>query len=158
MHFVINFIKAKPEIDKEYNLVYQPGQILIGQHRERFWSALDSWSVKDYAKQWIDGLKRIKSHDISCLIINYIGIPEDPSLLVWAIFREGNRLFFENRALFNWKDKQIFKKPFVSKNCYEYIEPRSIYTNPASKCDVYSTKYIAEEVDALIESLQRVPL
>lgn len=44
------------------------GMITIKNFSKEFISPLKWWSCEDYKIQWAEGLKRILSHDTSCLI------------------------------------------------------------------------------------------
>jgi hypothetical protein len=138
------------------NLPVHLGKITIGKHWERFWIGLDLWSLDDYKQQWREGLQRIKDHNDSCLIASYIGKPKNPSLEMWMIYKDNDRLIFHNYWLFNSEyNKNTFrKKPFLGENWHDFIKPRKIRQPGGDGFDEYVIKYNPKEIDRVIKSLK----
>lgn len=61
---------------------------------------LNWWTIKEYEKQWKEGLERIKSHDKSCLVVSIYDPIQEPQVEWWILYKEGNKIFVQNHRLF----------------------------------------------------------
>jgi hypothetical protein len=95
-----------------------------------FWDdnvmALNYWTEADYQRQWLEGLERIKTHDISCLVASIQNpIKSQPLLNWWILFKTENQIIINNLLTM---DKSYMKlvgdKDFSPDNCYDFIRPR----------------------------------
>ena len=103
------------------------GQITIGKFKETFGMPLNSWSLKDYQQQWKEGLERMKTHDVSCLVVSIENLASGyPTIELWTLHRQGDSIFFHNQLLFDETTGHFPMKlsDFNSSNCYEFINPR----------------------------------
>lgn len=127
--FNIAVIDEKPlKIDKKLCCL---GQIKIGNFVERFFMALDKWSVEDYKKQWYEGLERIKTHNISCLVADITIFKRDLLVNVWILYKIDSIITLQNHIL----NGEIIKQrsqglpPFNDQTCYLYIPSRETTTD-----------------------------
>lgn len=138
--FNIEIISKKPIIingNKEYK-----GQITIGDFQENFYMSIDNWSVPDYKKQWKEGIERIKTHDSSCLVVNFAGSIENPWIELWTLYREGETIFIHNQYLFYevFQERSQGLPSFDSKSCYLYIAlPRQTVSESGRKISEWQT-------------------
>ena len=101
------------------------GKITIGDFDERFNIALEYWSIDDYKRQWQEGLERIKTHSMSCLV-TYVQNPNDaPFIDWWPMYKIGNKIHVQNHMLFaHLYRKRIGNKEFTPDTCYDFIPSR----------------------------------
>lgn len=98
------------------------GEIAINDFQERFDIPLDWWSVQDYERQWREGLERIKSHDISCLIARIKDPNRGPFVDWWLLYKEDVYIYIRNEVLFGDEYRKIVGSSFfTSANCYDFI-------------------------------------
>jgi hypothetical protein len=139
--FSIEVITKKPK--KIYGLLSHEGQITIGDFKETFAMPLNSWKIEQYQQQWKEGLARIKTHDYSCLVSVVQNLNANPLVELWALYKEGNTVFFHNELLNNLIVEEL-KLPlnlsdFNLKTCYELVnEPREITTPEGDKISAWS--------------------
>lgn len=126
-------IIAKPYvIEKEYGVLQAGGTISIGEDfSETIMLPLDFWSIRDYERQWREGLERIKTYDTSCLVASvYNPILSTPLINWWTLYKEGRKVFIYNQLIAGETyPKWIGSKVFSPDNCYEFIKPR-FYEDP----------------------------
>lgn len=106
------------------------GKIQINDFKEKFIMSVAQWTIADYKRQWKEGLERIKTHDISCLVTNVqnpLGISglEQPLIVSWPCYKVKDKIFVQNNlAICQKLRKKLAITPFTIENCYEFIEPR----------------------------------
>ncbi|MHB9020194.1 MAG: hypothetical protein ACYC3G_05010, partial [Minisyncoccota bacterium] len=103
------------------------GQITIGDFEEGFSIPLGTWNLREYKRQWKEGLERIKSKNTSCIVTNIHNLKTNPYIELWSLYKEGDKIFFHNQLiLFEREDLSIALSDFNSKNCYQFVEPRIV--------------------------------
>jgi hypothetical protein len=77
------------------------GRITLGNFTEEFAAYLDYWSSVEYEAQWKEAVCRIISGaSIDALITDMHDLKTAHHLVSWPMYREGNRVFIQNRLLF----------------------------------------------------------
>jgi hypothetical protein len=134
----IEVIKKKPE--KIYGLLSHVGQITIGDYKETFIMPLDNWTLEEYQQQWKEGLERIKSHAVSCLITSVQNLgTRHPSIEMWILYKEGKTIFIQQSLLINETVEHSMKlSEFNSKTCYQFIDPRETITESGQEISEWS--------------------
>ena len=125
--FSIEVISEKPE---EIWGLCHTGEITMGDYLETFSMSLDSWDVEDYKQQWKEGLKRIKTHDRSCLVSFVQSVDTKPMVEMWVLYKVENTVYVQQHLL----NKQILKDlnsplnltNFTKENCYQFIDDRKV--------------------------------
>ncbi len=117
MTFMIRFIPentAQPDSIEPYTRL---GEIMLGDHLEKFEAVTSFWNAEDYQKHWKQAIERIvHGEEKSCLITSM----DDPNIanfiFWWPIYREGNRVFIQNQVLFLDDERISFNPidPFAS--------------------------------------------
>ena len=118
-------------IDKKKQFIYglpsALGEIRIGSFKEKFIMPLIGWTIKDYEKQWAEGIERIKHETKSCLIATMEDIEgrKIPLINWWLLYKKGNQIFIRNNLMFgsNYK-KRVGNKIFNAETCYQFIPRR----------------------------------
>lgn len=119
-------------VETYYGISYAFGTISIGDDfSETITMALNFWSIKDYQRQWKEGLERIKTHDRSCLVASVQNpITSNPLINRWTLYKEGSKVFIYNELIvYDDYPKWIGSKIFTPDNCYEFIKSR-LYEDP----------------------------
>lgn len=88
--------ESREEIDGQW---YASGTIIINNIHEEFVFVLESWSIKDYERQWREGLERIIKNEKSCLIVDARNTMTKPVLEIWALYKVGLKVFFMHKIL-----------------------------------------------------------
>ncbi|MGC2310127.1 MAG: hypothetical protein WA432_00725 [Candidatus Babeliaceae bacterium] len=126
--FNIEVISKRPT--RDWGVPSHVGRITINAFQETFEIPLDSWPLKEYKRQWKEGLERIGSHMTSCLVSSVYGLDSSPLIEIWTIYREETKAFFRQQIL-NRIIAQEINLPFPlfefdRINCYECILPRLV--------------------------------
>lgn len=103
------------------------GEIRINNFRETFVMQTRWWSIPTYEKQWLEGLKRIKTHSRSCLITTVQDLPNAHLINMWPLYKDGNKVFIQNYLLFGKRLENMINKkqiPFTPDTCYQFIPRR----------------------------------
>lgn len=96
-------MKAKEE-GKHHSI----GEIKIGDFRETFDMAMGYWTIFDYKRQWVDGLRRVLTGKDSSLITSIMD-PESANYIVWwPLYVRGSNVIVHNQLLFLDQLKQNF--------------------------------------------------
>lgn len=114
-------------IENNYGIHYASGTISIGDDfSETITMALNFWSVKDYERQWKEGLSRIKSHDSSCLVASIQSpILSNPLINWWTLYREDKKVFIYNELITKEDYLEcVGTKLFSPDSCYNFIGPQ----------------------------------
>ena len=142
--FSIKVTTDKPEII--YGLPSYRGRITIGNFSERFIMPIDSWTLNDYIDQWQEAINKLKSCDRTCFVITAKTIEKNPLIELWVLFREHNKIYFQNNFLINDIAKEMDLpnlSDFSSATCYNYVEKkRHTLTESGTKISEWS---ISEE-------------
>jgi len=128
--FSIEVISQKAE---KYNneLVYW-GAILIEPLYERFLIPVSCWAIEQYQQQWQEGIERIKHQETSCLVTAIKTYKNRPVLTFWAMWKQGDTIFFNERdSGISKKYERIVKVPYDTGICYQLVQSgddKDIYT------------------------------
>ena len=112
------------------------GKIFIG---DDFWEtiipALNYWTTDEYEKQWKEGLERIKTHPISCLVASVQHPRKTPPLINWWIlYKVGEKIYIQNHLLNDTTYREhIGNQQFTPQTCYNFIKPRKTKTDDGFK-------------------------
>lgn len=119
-------IKIKDEKIREcYGMTCCIGEIQIGKFKEEFEMSLEGLTIDDYKKQWKAGLQRIQTHTTSCLVSEFENSGKYPRVIMWVLYKEGEKIYIRNIFLCDKRFLKMLKKqPFTLENCYEFITPR----------------------------------
>jgi hypothetical protein len=134
----IEIVNEKPKIiDNELGC---KSQITIGDFKESFIMPLDSWTSKEYKRQWQEGLERIKQEDTSCLITAVRTLEKRPRIELWILYKVGGMIFIQNHLLGGkiFKERAVNLPAFDTKTCYLYIPPRETLTDEGEKLSEWS--------------------
>jgi hypothetical protein len=104
------------------------GFIKIGdKFKETIFVYLDPWTKEDYARQWREGLNRLKDHDTSCLV-TCVSNPKSSAVVGWwTLYRVDNTVFIQNGYLSKANYKKIVgKSAFTPETCYSFVTPRIV--------------------------------
>lgn len=104
------------------------GRITIEDDFESdFRMALNLWSALDYERQWQEGLKRIKTHDSSCLVTCvHNPTTSDPYISWWTLHKEGDAVHVQNELIFGDDYlPRIGQNFFSPETCYNFIGERN---------------------------------
>jgi len=78
------------------------------------------WTVADYKRQWADGIQRLaRGASSSALVYGYRG-PEDAAHLMWALWRDDQRVYVQDLAVVSSE----LDAPFDPSNPYEHVGER----------------------------------
>jgi hypothetical protein len=94
MKFSIHSLSAPSAVGAKCELV-------IGEHKEIFPLVTNLWSSDRYEAQWMESLRALEKYEVDrCVLITDIQ-PSDVSsgICYWAIFREGQTVYFQERFL-----------------------------------------------------------
>lgn len=156
-NFKIEVISKKPK--KICGLLSHTGQITINDFQEKFTMPLIDWTVEDYQKQWEEGLERIKTHNQSCLVATVQNLKFNPHILLWTMYKEGNKIFFHNQLLISTIVEElqlpITLASFNSQNCCQFINPIIVNENNEG-VDEEGTKLFEKSID--LESLKTIKI
>jgi hypothetical protein len=129
MNIEMEIVPDSYEEEGEFSCCF--GKITIFQNNclEPFWEtfmvALDYWSINDYRQQWREGLERIKTHDISCLVASVYNPRNGARVVWWPLYKEGNQIFIQNELIAGDEYvKWIGHKIFSPETCYNFVTPR----------------------------------
>lgn len=97
------------------------GVITIGTFQERFVAPITFWQVRDYQRQWSEGLRRIVSgSEKSCLITALRDPRASKMLFWWPLYREEEDVFVQNSILLF----DHLERPFDVRDPYASINER----------------------------------
>jgi len=143
MKFSIQIISKKPK--KIWGLLSYEGQIIIGDFQEKFVMPLNSWNIEQYKQQWQEGIKRIKTKPVSCLVATVQNLYTHPLIEMWILYKENNTIYFQNNLLNNSiiaEDpalKGLDLANFTPETCYQYIDyHRKTHTEDGTKISEWS--------------------
>jgi hypothetical protein len=134
--FKIEVTSKKPK--KLYGILSHTGQVTIGDFKENFTIPLDTWTLENYEQQWKEGLERIKTHDVSCLVVTVQNLSTNPLVELWTLYKQSNKIYIHNQLLNNAIMKELnfpYKlAEFNSVNCYDFINyPRETVSEDGEK-------------------------
>lgn len=109
------------------------GEIKIGEFKETFIMPLDWWTIKDYEKQWQEGIERIKICDESCLVTTVQNLEMSPHIDWWILYKQDGKILIYNQMLIDetidsLKHKIESLSQFTIQTCYSYIPPYKLLT------------------------------
>jgi hypothetical protein len=119
------------------------GFIKIGDDfKETIFVYLDPWTKEDYERQWSEGIKRLKTHDTSCLI-TCVSDPKSSAVVGWwRLYRVDDTVFIHNGYLSKANYKKIVgKAAFTPETCYDFVTPRITHTKEGHKVSEWSVPY-----------------
>jgi hypothetical protein len=85
--FFIGFVTA-PRVD-EQGRSYAEGELVAGEHQERFRSDLRAWHKNEYESQWKQGVARLLAGAQSSALVTSFGGPAG-ELRIIPLWREGS--------------------------------------------------------------------
>lgn len=107
------------DLDPGAKAVY--GKIQIGDFYETFVASLISWDCVQYERHWSSAIHRIlEGHERSALITSFVEPPLSRRLVWWPMYREGNRVYFQNQLLFFDRLDQ----PFSAEHFWGFVGQR----------------------------------
>ncbi len=120
----IRFIDEK--VKKVKGVKYVCSKIKINDFNERFDTPLDYWGIDDYKQQWKEGLERLKTHDVSCLVVGICDSKKGRKYLNWwPLYKEEDTIVVQNGVFYSDFYEEYFGDNEVTvKNCYDFIGPR----------------------------------
>jgi hypothetical protein len=127
MSFLINLTDKQFE---DSSVMYQVGEIRLGDFYETFWASLSYWNEYDYLNQWKDALKRIcNGNNRSCLITSIYDPSNANYIFWWPLYLDENIVHIQNHILF----LDELDQPFSEQNPYESIRSRETVSEDSSK-------------------------
>jgi hypothetical protein len=121
-------------VDKKSKNKEVKGEIHIEDYIEGFYIPLEWWSIKDYERQWKEGIARLKNNDTSCLVTTIYDPRIKPFIEWWVLYRIGNKIHIQPQGIFgDLYRERIGIKPFTPNTCYDFIPSRKILTNEGNK-------------------------
>ena len=127
----IKILRTRHTIDCEYctnvgKLICKRGEITLGDFKEKFIMRVDYWTIKDYKRQWKEGLERILTHNRSCLVTDVQNPRYGPLVEMWGLYKKGNMIYIRNYLFCgDIYKKRIGDKPFTPETCYDFILNRT---------------------------------
>jgi hypothetical protein len=76
------------------------GCIRLGDFREEFLAALSVWTPADYTRHWKDTALALATTSPRGAFLTSFAAPEASYHVIWPAWREGDRVFIQNRLLF----------------------------------------------------------
>lgn len=97
-------------------------EIVLGDHKESAPLITTRWAKEMYEKQWLEALSALIEGGVkSCLLVTDIQpIATSAGITYWAIFREEDTVYFQQRWIMNSADSLIGSPSEVEK----FIKPR----------------------------------
>jgi len=127
----INVIDRIPK--KEWDDAIK-GKIQIGEYVESFYMPLDYWSIKDYETQWEEGIKRLSTHDQSCLVTAINDPKQFPFIEWWILYKVDNKICLQNFIIPpDIYQEKIGNKLFTINSCYDFIPKRKTHSDEGDK-------------------------
>lgn len=148
MTFTIELGESVPDLEPGDSAVY--GSIVIDDFQERFHASTTYWSKDDYVKQWVAALEDItgESKKNSSALVASMYDPSHANFIVcWALYREGDAVFVQNRILM----LNELTGEFDIKELGQYVGERKTITDDGDKISEWTTS-----VDALQECLREL--
>lgn len=96
-------------------------QLTLEDYTEEEQADLAFWSTEDYEAHWLTELNRVTTSRHKGALITSIHDPANAfRVWVWTMWKEGNRVLFQNRLLFMLEECQAFNPDQVSDHIGEY--------------------------------------
>jgi len=92
--FDIEFI-GRPEGEGERLFCW--GRITLGHFREEFQAPLYEWAPGDYVAHWLESAERLVVGAPVAVFLTHMVRPDDAYHLGWPAWREGERVFVQER-------------------------------------------------------------
>lgn len=75
------------------------GEIVLGEHRESFPLMTTFWTCEMYRAQWMNALQSLVNQQVEkCILITDIQpIEESAGISYWALFRQGDSVYVQER-------------------------------------------------------------
>ena len=79
---------------------------------------VEYWSADEYKKQWKEGLVRIRTHDVSCIILKLYDV-----YIEWLLlYKNGNEVMVYNNFFTAEDYEEVFENKIITTdNCYDFI-------------------------------------
>lgn len=88
-----------PPVTNENGWLHAGGELALGDARLFFLVDLSHWSVADYERQWHEGITRLlRGAPSTALMMAYRGPGDEPHLM-WALWRDGERVHAQQHTL-----------------------------------------------------------
>ncbi len=135
--FKIEVVSKKPK--KIAGELCEWGQITIGDYKEKFIMSLDSWTIQEYKQQWKEGIDRLKTHNVSCLIADISTLETNPRMSLWALYKVRNMVYVQIHILGGqtFKRKRAKLPPYNAQTCYLYLMARATQPVDEWSIDLY---------------------
>lgn len=86
------------------------GWIQIGDFAESFEMVFEFWSPQEYQRHWIEAIRRmVDGAEVGALVTSVTNPDTANFLFWWPMYREGNRIIFQNQILFLTELEQPFR-------------------------------------------------
>lgn len=119
------------------------GEIKIGDFTETFDMATDYWTIFDYKRQWIDGLRRVVQGKDSSLITSLTDPKSANYIVWWPLYVRGSNVIVHNQLLF----LDQLKQNFCIHDPYVHVPT---YSNRNDDGDeIWNSSWAAADVDTL---------
>ncbi len=148
MTFSIEVI-SEPEIWEGEKICY--GQIIMDGDKETFHIPLSYWQVKDYKRQWAEGLKRIINQKEHTLLIQSMRDPKATTFILWwVLYYETDEDIYVQQELIRLSE---LKAPLDLNNPYIHIDTRITVTDEGHPVSEWKTNL--NELKEFLEKLKR---
>lgn len=86
------------------------------------------WQQETYERQWREGLKRIRTHNSSCLVLSVQDPLKFRLVNTWMLYKINNKIHIRNRLFIGRIYEEVIGNRIVTpENCYDIlIEPREV--------------------------------
>jgi hypothetical protein len=109
---------GRPEGDGER--LFNWGRITLGHFREEFQAPLYDWAPGDYAAHWLESAERLVAGAPVAVFLTHMIRPEAAYHLGWPAWREGDRVYVQERLFLLEK----LTGPFDPQNPEVHVGPR----------------------------------
>jgi len=106
---------------KEERKTLSIGEIKIGMLQETFDMAMGYWTIFDYKRQWINGLRRVIRGKDSSLITSLTDPRSANYIVWWPLYVRGSDVLVHNQLLF----LDQLKQNFCINDPYTHVPPYS---------------------------------
>jgi contact-dependent growth inhibition (CDI) system CdiI-like immunity protein len=83
--------------EREGERLFHWGRLTLGHLREEFQAPLCAWASSDYAAHWLEMARRLVQGAPVTVFLTHMAGPDAPYHLGWPAWREGDRVFVQER-------------------------------------------------------------
>lgn len=128
------------------------GRLTLGDFTEEFTAYLDYWSPAEYEAQWQAAIRRIVSGArTDALITDMHDLSTTHHLVSWPMYREENKVFFQNRLLF----LDDFGRPSQLEDLIAHLGERKTVSDDGAKLSEWSVA--VSDLEAFLGRLTQTP-